>query len=62
MRMRVGLLALVFVLAAASGATGQTRVVTGAVTHAATGEGVSGARISVRGTNITAAARADGTY
>lgn len=62
MRMRVTLLALVFVLAAASGATAQTRVVTGTVTHALTGEGVDGARISVRGTIITAVTRADGTY
>ena len=62
MRMRVGLLALVFVLATASGATAQTRVVTGTVTHAVTGEPVDGARISVRGTIITAVSRADGTY
>ncbi len=62
MRMRVGLLALLFVLAGASGATAQTRVVTGTVTHSVTGEPVDGARVSVRGTTITAIARADGTY
>ena len=62
MRMRVSLLALVFVLAAASGATAQTRVITGTVTHAVTGEPVDGARISVRGTIVTAITRADGTY
>lgn len=62
MRMRVSLLALVFVLAAASGATAQTRVITGTVTHAVTGEPVDGARISVRGTTVTAITRADGTY
>ena len=62
MRMRVSLLALVFVLAAAPGATAQTRVITGTVTHAVTGEPVDGARISVRGTIVTAVTRADGTY
>ena len=62
MRIRVGLLALLFVLAAVSGTTAQTRVVTGTVTHAGSGEPVEGARIGVRGTTITAIARADGTY
>ncbi len=62
MRMRVSLLALVFVLAAASGATAQTRIVTGIVTHAVTGEPVEGARVGVRGTTIAEVTRADGTY
>ncbi len=63
MKTRRVLFALIFVLAAGVGhVSAQTRVVTGQVTEASSGAPVDGARVAVRGTNISVLTRADGSF
>ncbi|MCZ6857183.1 MAG: carboxypeptidase-like regulatory domain-containing protein, partial [Gemmatimonadetes bacterium] len=59
---RVGFAFLFLLVAGVTQAFAQTRVVTGTVTHGATGRPVDQARVSVRGTPIVVLTRADGTF
>jgi TonB-linked SusC/RagA family outer membrane protein len=63
MRLKIGLLSVCFLLVAGiADIAAQTRVVTGRVTDAATGEPMSGAEVLVSNTTIRTTTREDGTF